>query len=118
MSGKSHFFHFNIHIDNIVCFLFVGEMEYNNRLEDIRLLKIEIKNLWAKKNLLTRSLCNTVDMRQEVLQLNRDLTQERVKARALEEEMSTPMNVHRWRKLCGKDPERMDLIVKVQMLTK
>lgn len=99
-------------------FLFTGEMQYNDRLEDIRLLKIEVKNLRVKKNLLTRSLCNTVDMRQEVLQLTRDLTQERVKAKALEEEMSTPINIHRWRKLSGKDPAKMDLIAKVQTLQK
>lgn len=95
-----------------------AEMQYNKRLEDIRLLKIEVKNLRARKNLLTRSLCNTADMRQEVLQLNRDLTQERVKSKALEEEMTTPMNIHRWRRLTGKDPEKMDLIIKVQTLQK
>lgn len=93
-------------------------MQYNNRLDDIRILKIEIANLRSHKQLLTRGLCNTIDMRQEVLQLNRDLTQERVKSKALEEEMTTPMNVHRWRKLTGKDPEKMDLIVKVQTLQK
>lgn len=98
--------------------LFTAEMQYINRLDDIRLLKIEISNLRCQRNLLTRGLANTVDMRHEVLQLNRDLTQERVKSRALECEMSTPMNVHRWRKLSGKDPEKMDLIVKIQTLQK
>lgn len=81
-------------------------------------MKIEVANLRAQKHLLTRGLCNTIDLRQEVLQLNRGLTQERVKAKALEEEMSTPMNVHRWRKLAGSDPDKMDLIVKVQTLQK
>ncbi|XP_050100287.1 cilia- and flagella-associated protein 58-like [Anopheles aquasalis] len=93
-----------------------GENQYRERLDDIRLLKIEISNLRSQRNLLTRGLANTADMRQEVLQLNRVLNQERVKARALEDEMLTPMNVHRWRKLSGKDPEKMDLIVKVQTL--
>ncbi|XP_313461.5 cilia- and flagella-associated protein 58 [Anopheles gambiae] len=93
-----------------------GENQYRDRLDDIRLLKIEISNLRSQRNLLTRGLANTADMRQEVLQLNRVLNQERVKARALEDEMLTPMNVHRWRKLSGKDPEKMDLIVKVQTL--
>ncbi|XP_053698512.1 cilia- and flagella-associated protein 58-like [Sabethes cyaneus] len=93
-----------------------GENQYRDRLDDIRLLKIEISNLRSQRNLLARGLANTADMRQEVLQLNRVLNQERVKARALEDEMLTPMNVHRWRKLSGKDPEKMDLIVKVQTL--
>lgn len=95
-----------------------GESQYAKRLDDIRLLKIEIKNLRSTRNLLTRGLANTADMRQEVLQLNRNLTQERVKAKALEMEMLTPMNVHRWRKLKGTDPEKSDLIDKVQTLQK
>ncbi|XP_055588238.1 cilia- and flagella-associated protein 58 [Uranotaenia lowii] len=93
-----------------------GESQYRDRLDDIRLLKIEISNLRSQRNLLARGLANTADMRQEVLQMHRVLNHERVKARALEDEMMTPMNVHRWRKLTGKDPEKMDLIVKVQTL--
>lgn len=57
-------------------------------------------------------------MRQEVLQLNRDLTQERVRGKALEEEMTTPMNIHRWRKLAGNDPDKIDLIEKIHTLQK
>lgn len=95
-----------------------GESQYNKRLDDIKLLKIEIANLRSQRNLLTRGLANTADMRQEVLQLNRVLTQERVKSKALEQEMSTPMNIHRWRKLEGNDPDKLDLIVKIQTLQK
>lgn len=95
-----------------------GEAQYNKRLDDIRLLKIEIANLRSQRNLLTRGLANTADMRQEVLQLNRALTQERVRAKALEQEMMTPMNIHRWRKLSGKDPDKMELILKIQALQK
>jgi hypothetical protein len=110
--------------------------QYNDRLEDIKFLKIEIKNLRSQRNLLARGSANTagwymieclkcfsnfinqkilnlsssifcknkylsvimslfLDLRQEVLQLNRVLVQERVRARALENEMTTPMNLHR-----------------------
>lgn len=92
--------------------------QYNDRLEDIRLLKIEINNLRSQRNLLTKGIENSADQRQEVLQLNRVLVQERVRAKALEHEMTTPMNVHRWRKLSGIDPEKMELLVKVQTLQK
>lgn len=95
-----------------------SEVQYANRLDDIRLLKIEIGNLRSQSNTLGRGLANTSDMRQEVLQLNRSLTQERIKTKALEQEMTTPMNVHRWRELQGKDPEKMELIDKVQTLQK
>lgn len=89
-----------------------------DRMEDVNVLKMEIQNIRYKNDLLTRGLCNTIDMRQEVLQLHRDLTLERVKSKALEEEMSSPMNIHRWRQLGGKDPEKMDLIIKIQTLHK
>lgn len=67
---------------------------------------------------MARGSANTADMRQEVLQLNRVLVQERVRARALENEMTTPMNVHRWRKLSGCDPEKAELLTKIQTLQK
>lgn len=73
----------------------LGNSQYNDRLEDIKFLKIEIKNLRSQRNLLARGSANTADMRQEVLQLNRVLVQERVRSKALENEMTTPMNVHR-----------------------
>lgn len=72
----------------------------------------------SQRNLLARGSANTADMRQEVLQLNRVLVQERVRARALENEMTTPMNVHRWRKLSGCDPDKNSLLLKVQTLQK
>lgn len=97
---------------------FQAENQNIDQMEDIKLLKIEIQNIRYKNDLLTRGLANTIDMRQEVLQLHRNLTLERVKSKALEEEMSSPMNIHRWRQLWGKDPEKLDLIVKVQTLQK
>lgn len=48
--------------------------------------------------------------------MHRILAQERVKAKALEDEMTTPMNIHRWRELGGRDPDKMELIEKIQAL--
>lgn len=96
----------------------LGEAQYAQRVEDIRLLKIEIKRLRQEKNLLTKSINNMTDLRQEVFLLERDLTRERLKCRALEEELQHPLNIHRWRKLEGSDPEALDLLQKIQMLQK
>lgn len=82
------------------------------------MLKIEVNNLRSQRNLLTRGIANTADMRQEVLQLNRTLVQERVRSKALSNEMNTPMNIHRWRKLSGIDPDNMKLQSKIQTLQK
>lgn len=58
------------------------------------------------------------DLRQEVFHLERDLTRERLKCRALEEELQNPLNIHRWRKLEGSDPDVLELLRKVQILQK
>ncbi|XP_015433569.1 PREDICTED: cilia- and flagella-associated protein 58-like [Dufourea novaeangliae] len=95
-----------------------GEAQYNQRLEDIRLLKLEVKNLRTEKTLLTKNINNMSDLRQEVFHLNRDLTRERLKVMALEEEVQTPLNIHRWRKLEGSDPSTYELLKKIQILQK
>lgn len=76
-----------------------GEVQYNQRLEDIRLLKLEVKKLRTEKTLLIKNIQNMSDLRKEVFHLNHDLTRERLKVMALEEEVQTPLNIHRWRKL-------------------
>jgi len=76
-----------------------GEIQYNQRLRDIRLLKFEVKKLKTEKMLLAKNILNVSDLRQEVFHLNRDLAKEKLKVTALEEEIQTPLNIHRWRKL-------------------
>lgn len=40
-----------------------GEIQYNQRLEDIRLLKLEIKKLRREKAILQKSVANIEDLR-------------------------------------------------------
>jgi hypothetical protein len=51
-----------------------GEAEYDQGLQDIRLLKLDIKRLRKEKDLLSRSMINMTDMRQEIFHLETDLT--------------------------------------------
>jgi len=76
-----------------------GEIQYNRRLENIRLLKFEVKRLRTEKMLLTKNIFNVSDLRQEIFHLNRNLAKEKLKVTALEEEIQTPLNIHRWRKI-------------------
>nr|XP_018906611.1 PREDICTED: cilia- and flagella-associated protein 58-like [Bemisia tabaci] len=95
-----------------------GETQYTMRLDDIRLLKLEVVKLRSEKTALRRSLASLADSRQHIFNLERDLAKERVKCRALEEELQNPLNIHRWRKLEGSDPECYQLINKMQLLQK
>lgn len=58
------------------------------------------------------------DLSNEVHLLERDLLEERSKVRALADELSRPMNVHRWRKLECSDPETFKMVMKIHTLQK
>ena len=57
-------------------------------------------------------------MKAEMYRLEREVFQERAKTKALQDEGTKPLNVHRWRKLRDGDPERYAQINKIQELQK
>lgn len=77
----------------------IGEKKYNQKLEEIRLLKLELGQLKLSKSALEKNSTNMGDLRGELFNLERQLTMERLKVTALEEEMQNPLNIHRWRNL-------------------
>ncbi|KAI3378872.1 hypothetical protein SNEBB_002149 [Seison nebaliae] len=95
-----------------------GELQYAERLEDIRILKLEIKRLKREKMILSKKLNNLNELKKEIFIIEKELLREKTKTRALEEELESPMNVHRWRKLEGNDPAAYELIIKIQTLQK
>ncbi|XP_070839620.1 cilia- and flagella-associated protein 58 [Chaetodon trifascialis] len=94
-----------------------GDFHYNQRMEDIRLLLLEIKRLRRKKSILDKTVPNTEDLRRELFHLQRELLRERTRNSVLEEQLK-PINIHRWRRLEGSDPGKYELIQKIQSLQK
>uniref|UniRef100_A0A8C0EKF3 Cilia and flagella associated protein 58 n=1 Tax=Bubo bubo TaxID=30461 RepID=A0A8C0EKF3_BUBBB len=95
-----------------------GETQYQQRIEDIRLLKLEIKKLRREKAILGKSVANVEELRQEVHHMRKELLKEQTRCKVLEEELENPLNVHRWRKLEASDPSTYELIQKIQRLQK
>merc|ERR1712182_71660 len=95
-----------------------GEIQYKERLEEIRTLTIKSAALKRELHMGKQQVVNIDDLKKEVYQLQRELLQERTKVKALSEELENPMNVHRWRKLEGSDPAMYELIQKVRALQK
>ncbi|XP_039537748.1 cilia- and flagella-associated protein 58 [Pimephales promelas] len=93
-----------------------GHLHYNEKVEDIRLLKLEIKKQRREKNILNKTASNVEDLRQEVFHMQRELLKERTRCRALEDELKNPMNVHHWRKISETDPSTFELIQKIHCL--
>merc|ERR1711972_305752 len=61
---------------------------------------------------------NVSNLQREIHYLNKVLLREESKAKALQEELENPMNVHRWRELEGSDPATYEMIQKVKSLQK
>ncbi|NXU47573.1 CFA58 protein, partial [Turnix velox] len=95
-----------------------GETQYRQRMEDIRLLKLEIRKLRREKGILGKSVANVEELRQEVHHMQKELLREQTRCKVLEEELENPLNVHRWRKLEACDPSTYELVQKIQRLQK
>ncbi|CAH8848679.1 unnamed protein product [Trichobilharzia szidati] len=100
------------------CILNKGETQYNERLNDLNLLKQEVRKLRREKALLQATATRVEDLKVEINRIQRNLLKERSRAKALEEELQNPVNVHRWRKLEGSDPSTYEMIQKIQALQK
>ena len=95
-----------------------GETTYKEREEDVRVLKLEVKRLRQEETNLQKMTQNTEEMKKEVLRLQKDLLAEKTKVKSLQTELENPLNIHRWRKLEGKDPSTLELIQKIHSLQK
>uniref|UniRef100_A0A8C2YGU7 Cilia and flagella associated protein 58 n=4 Tax=Coturnix japonica TaxID=93934 RepID=A0A8C2YGU7_COTJA len=95
-----------------------GESQYRQRMEDIRLLKMEIRKLRREKGILGKTAANVEELRLEVHHMRKDLLREQTRCKVLEEELENPLNVHRWRKLEASDPSTYELIQKIHRLQK
>ncbi|KNC50915.1 flagellar associated protein [Thecamonas trahens ATCC 50062] len=95
-----------------------GEKQYAQRVKEIRALKSKNKELRRQLKLLDGQTAHVDSLKMAVFQLQRELLQERNRVKALSEELENPMNIHRWRKLEGTDPDKYDLIRKIHTLQK
>ncbi|TPX37647.1 hypothetical protein SmJEL517_g00778 [Synchytrium microbalum] len=95
-----------------------GESAYRERLEDIRVLKLEVRRLRREGVVLKSEAANLDVLRNEIFKIQREVLKERTRVKVLEEELESPMNIHRWRKLAGSDPSTFELITKIHALQK
>jgi len=100
------------------CTLAQGERAYNERMADHGALLKDLSLLRAELFALKSSITNLDALKSETFALQRELLHERTKVRALSEEFDNQMNVHRWRKLEGSDPQTYEMITKAHKLQK
>lgn len=95
-----------------------GEAQYSDRVQEIRLLKIELHDMMRKLRIETEKTAQVPKLKRELYNTQRELLTERTKNKTMSDELVNPMNVHRWRKLSGTDPHAHEMIQKIHMLQK
>jgi len=100
------------------CTLSQGERAYAERLADFHALQKDMTLLRSELFALKSAITNLDALKNETFALQRDLLHERTKVRALSEELDNRMNVHRWRKLEGSDPNTYSMIQRAHALQK
>ena len=95
-----------------------GEVQYNERLEDIKLLRYKISEYKCELKIEKAKASEIAKYKEEVLRLGNALQKERLQVKALSEELENPLNYHRWRQLQGTDPDTFELLLKIQTLQK
>eukprot|EP00956_Cyclotella_meneghiniana_P034350 scaffold103904_cov36-Cyclotella_meneghiniana.AAC.2 len=93
-----------------------GEIQYSARLDDIRLMKIKIRDLQRQLTIARGGQAGVEDLNRNMILLQKELVRERVKVKALSDELENPINIHRWRKLEGTDPAAHEMIQKINIL--
>ena len=94
----------------------VEASQYNKIIEKVESLKEELTNLVRKKKALLNQSRHADALFKEYLQTEKQVLLLKGRTKALEDEMETPINVHRWRLLEGTNPEHLSLIKMTQSL--
>nr|CDS31731.1 coiled coil domain containing protein 147 [Hymenolepis microstoma] len=110
-----------------------GEKEYAKVLENLKEVRDDISRCRKDKALLQADLAQMENLKREVIQAEKELRQEEVRCKVLEDELQVPINVHRWRQfeMCnledwnnvefqpeGGDPTCLEMIKKIHTLQK
>ena len=95
-----------------------GEIQYQERLGDIRLLSIKFQDLKREINAKQETPSHDDHISRDLAKKEKELLEEKIKVKALSDELENPLNVHRWRKLGGSDPATFELVQKIEILQK
>merc|ERR1719443_1736961 len=95
-----------------------GEIQYKERVTEVNVLRGDIRETKAQVAEARNQVKNVTNLTREIHHLNKTLLREETKARALQEELENPMNVHRWRELEGSDPATFEMIQRVKKMQK
>lgn len=101
----------NIHEDTLK----KGEVAMREKDEAIRMLRIEVQELQRQIDVTRKLAPEMPELAEKILQLQRQLAEEREVTEKLCVDLETPENAERWRPLEGGDPDEEQLAAKIKV---
>lgn len=95
-----------------------GETAFRERLADLNLLDYKKGDLKRELKILMKESGKIGIFKTEIYNLQNELIEEKLKVKALSEELENPLNVHRCRNLEGTDPDIYEMKEKIKTLQK
>ena len=95
-----------------------GNYQYNERLSEIEVLNLKLKDIDRELSAKAQQNSNIKPLTSKIQTLRKKLREEELKVKALSNELENPVNIHRFRFLENSNPEMMELIQKVNALQK
>eukprot|EP00906_Rhabdomonas_costata_P005129 RCo007699 len=93
-----------------------GEVQYRDRLVDMCCLANKIRQLSAELTTVRAYISKVGDLKREINAQGKALLQEQARVKALCDELDNPLNVHRWHKLEGSEPQTFEMIQRIHQL--
>ena len=93
-----------------------GEVMFDDQKEQIASLSEERQGLQEEKKYLLSQAQEANVIVEQFTKLERELQRERAKKKVLQNDLGRPINIHRWRFLEVKDPERYGLLQRAHRL--
>ena len=87
-------------------------------MADLKLLDYKKKDLERELRIHMKESNKIPIFKTEIYDLQTDLIEEKLKVKALSEELENPMNIHRCRDLGGSDPDSYEMEEKIKTLQK
>ncbi|KAJ9467982.1 Cilia- and flagella-associated protein 58 [Diplonema papillatum] len=95
-----------------------GDVQYRDRLLELRQLKEKSQQLRNELNVIKSFISKIDHLKLQVNIKTNTLTKETAKVKALTDELQNPLNVHRWHKIEGSDPQTFEALQRIHSLQK
>ena len=93
-----------------------GEIEFRQREEELRLDRIESKDLERSIAVARKQIKRIPELEAQIKDLLGELQEAKETSNKLSEDLEDPTNIGRWRALGGKDPSSDEILAKIQSL--